>query len=88
MGSSFSSGKTDASNPSGTVVVTGGILVDETGDNPVSDGGVVVENGRIIDVGPADSLDVPTDATEIDVDGQTIMPGLVEAHTHMPSTRN
>jgi len=67
----------------GTVLVTGGLLVDGTGGEPVPDAGVLGEDGRISDVGPVESLDAPADVEEIDVDGQTIMPGLVEAHTHM-----
>jgi imidazolonepropionase-like amidohydrolase len=67
----------------GTVLVTGGVLVDGTGGDPVADAGVVVEDGRITAVGPAEDLSVPDGGEEIDVGGQTIMPGLVEAHTHM-----
>jgi imidazolonepropionase-like amidohydrolase len=41
---------------------------------------VVVEDGRIADVGPA--LTAPEDATVLDVAGRTVMPGLIDAHTH------
>jgi imidazolonepropionase-like amidohydrolase len=41
---------------------------------------VVVEGGRIADVGPG--LSVPHDAVVIDVAGKTLMPGLIDAHTH------
>jgi imidazolonepropionase-like amidohydrolase len=41
---------------------------------------VVVEGGRIADVGPA--LRVPGDADVLDVAGRTVMPGLIDAHTH------
>ncbi|MDG5776498.1 amidohydrolase family protein [Haloarculaceae archaeon H-GB2-1] len=67
----------------GTVLVTNGVLVDGTAGDPVPNAGVVIENERITDVGPVEGLDVPDDIEEIDVGGQTIMPGLVEAHTHM-----
>lgn len=71
------------STPDTPVAVVGGVLVDGTGAEPIEDGGVLIEGGRITAVGPTDDLDVPADAREIDVDGQTIMPGMVEAHTHM-----
>lgn len=41
---------------------------------------VVVENGRIADVGPG--LAGPGDAVLLDVGGRTVMPGLIDAHTH------
>ena len=41
---------------------------------------VVIENGRIADVGPG--LTAPADATVLDVAGRTVMPGLIDAHTH------
>src|SRR5580698_1856817 len=41
---------------------------------------VAVEGGRIADVGPG--LTGPDDALVIDVAGRTVMPGLIDAHTH------
>jgi len=44
---------------------------------------VAVENGRIADVGPG--LTGPDDALILDVAGRTVMPGLIDAHTHPAS---
>jgi len=41
---------------------------------------VVVEDGRIADIGPG--LTGPEDAVILDVAGRTLMPGLIDAHTH------
>ena len=41
---------------------------------------VVVEGGRIADVGV--ELSGPDDALVIDAGGRTVMPGLIDAHTH------
>jgi imidazolonepropionase-like amidohydrolase len=41
---------------------------------------VVVDGGRIADVGPG--LTGPDDAVVVDVGGRTVMPGLIDAHTH------
>jgi imidazolonepropionase-like amidohydrolase len=41
---------------------------------------VVVEDGRVADVGAG--LTGPDDATVLDLAGQTVMPGLIDAHTH------
>jgi imidazolonepropionase-like amidohydrolase len=51
---------------------------------PEIDGGVlVVQNGRIAAVGPAGAVQVPADATIIDVTGKVVMPGLVDTHNHI-----
>ncbi len=41
---------------------------------------VVIDGSRIADVGPA--LTGPDDAAVFDVAGRTVMPGLIDAHTH------
>ncbi len=45
---------------------------------------VVVENGRITEVGAASSIEVPDGAMEIVSDGKYLMPGLAEMHGHIP----
>ncbi|MBI3463783.1 MAG: amidohydrolase family protein [Planctomycetes bacterium] len=67
----------------GTMVISGGQLIDGTGAPPVRNGLVVIENGHIIYAGTTGGA--PTlrpDAPFIDARGGTIMPGLVEAHFH------
>jgi imidazolonepropionase-like amidohydrolase len=46
----------------------------------IADQSVVVERDRIVDVGPR--LRGPSDAVVFDVTGKTVMPGLIDAHTH------
>ena len=45
---------------------------------------VVVQGERIVAVGPAASTEVPADATVVDGTGRFLMPGLVDAHLHLP----
>lgn len=75
--------ETDTSHTAATVAVASGVLIDGTGADPVADAGVVIENGRIVDVGPTDNIEIPADSQRINAAGQTNMPGLVEGHTHM-----
>jgi len=67
----------------GTTVLTGGQLIDGTGAPPVEDGVVVMRGGRIVAAGAAGAVDVPADATMIDVSGKTIMPGMIEGNSHI-----
>ncbi|GIW88523.1 MAG: hypothetical protein KatS3mg108_2847 [Isosphaeraceae bacterium] len=67
----------------GCTVIDNGTLIDGTGAPPIPNARVVIRDGRIHAVGPADALaQIPPDATRIDAAGGTIMPGLVEAHFH------
>ena len=43
---------------------------------------VLVQDGRIVAVGPSTSLTVPEDATVIDGTGCTLLPGLADMHVH------
>jgi imidazolonepropionase-like amidohydrolase len=62
-----------------TILRNASVLDAENGSLNV-DQSVVIENGRIADVGAG--LTAPQDATVFDVRGQTVMPGLIDAHTH------
>lgn len=50
---------------------------------PISNGVLVVKNGKIEAVGPEGSVSVPSGAVVIDVSGKIIMPGLVDPHSHI-----
>lgn len=60
-------------------------LIDGTGADPIINGALVIENGRISEVTTQDKLNVaPGDNTEIiEVAGGSIMPGFIEMHSHM-----
>jgi imidazolonepropionase-like amidohydrolase len=64
-------------------VFLGGRLVDGTGRDPIADGGLVVAAGAIRAVGPSDRLRFDRDARVIHLDGRTVMPALVDCHTHL-----
>lgn len=53
----------------------------------IADGVLVVEDGRIVAVGPADRVSVPGNATRVDLTGRTVIPAIVDAHTHLSTTR-
>jgi imidazolonepropionase-like amidohydrolase len=59
------------------VLFTGGHLLDGTGAD-VSAADVVIEDGRIVDIGPGLDGD-----ESVDVTGRTILPGLFDCHTHV-----
>ncbi len=44
---------------------------------------VVVDGERIAAVGPRDAVKVPADARRVDLPGATLLPGLIDAHSHL-----
>jgi imidazolonepropionase-like amidohydrolase len=58
-------------------------LVDATGRPPVRDALVIVRGNRIDTVGTRASVQVPSGAQVIDLPGQTLMPGLIDTHSHL-----
>lgn len=63
-------------------LVTGGRLIDGTGRPPIDGGAILVEDGRIKAVGRRAEIDAPPGAAVVDRGGETLIPGLVDAHTH------
>jgi len=49
---------------------------------------VVVQDGRIVAVGPRAETPVPDNAVRIDGAGRWLLPGLAEMHAHVPSGQN
>lgn len=71
-------------NPDRTVrVLRGGRLIDGTGAAPVENATVVITGNHITAAGPTASVQVPPGATVLDATGATIMPGLIDLHTHL-----
>ncbi|MGY8718519.1 MAG: amidohydrolase family protein, partial [Verrucomicrobiia bacterium] len=60
----------------------GAKLIPITGD-PIPEGILVVEDGRITAIGSTTDVSIPINATQVDVTGKTIMPGLVDSHSHI-----
>src|SRR5687768_13856177 len=70
----------------GAVVYEGARLI--VGDGKTIDSSAfVVENGRISQVGVRGQVKVPAGASRVDLTGKTVMPAIVDAHTHMPTER-
>jgi imidazolonepropionase len=50
----------------------------------IRDGGMLIRDGKIDRVGPSDEIEKKSHGAEIvDVDGRVVLPGFVDAHTHL-----
>ncbi len=68
------------------LIVRGGTVLTMAGPN-IADGAVAIREGAIVEVGPGAAIDARYRAAQrIDAPGSAVMPGLVNAHTHVPMT--
>jgi imidazolonepropionase-like amidohydrolase len=67
----------------GTVVLKAARLIDGTGAAAVNNAVVVVTDNMITAAGAAGSVNVPANARVIDLGDVTLMPGFIDAHTHL-----
>ncbi len=65
---------------SGNLVIEAGRIITQA-DGEIADGVIVIENGRIAAIGPADSTERPWDAPVVGGEDLVAFPGFVEAHT-------
>ena len=72
-----------ASATAQVIALTHATVVDGTGAGPQKDVTIVMENGRIRDMGPSSKLSVPAGATIVDLKGKFIVPGIINAHGHV-----
>ena len=57
------------------------ILGDES--PTIENAAFIVEGGRFAAVGPSDQIQTPANATTVDLTGKTVMPAIVDAHSHI-----
>ena len=66
---------------------TGFRLIDGRGGNPVDNATMVVRDGRIEAIGALAEVQIPPGATEIDLKGRIVTPGLIVTHGHVGLAR-
>jgi imidazolonepropionase-like amidohydrolase len=65
------------------LLLRGGLLIDGSGEEPKRDQAVHIVDGRIESVGPAKRMALGANPQVLDLDGRAILPGLIDAHTHL-----
>jgi len=66
-----------------TTAYTHAAIIDGNGGAPIADGTLIVTNERISAIGPAAKIKAPAGAQVVDLAAQTIMPGIINLHSHI-----
>ncbi|HVH87141.1 MAG TPA: amidohydrolase family protein [Terriglobales bacterium] len=74
---------THATAEAKTIVIRAGSLIDGISAQPKRNQVVVVRGNRIVSVGDAAPVQAPPDAQVIDLSSATVLPGLIDTHTHI-----
>jgi imidazolonepropionase-like amidohydrolase len=79
---------TQAPQPGSVTVFEGARLIVGDGRAPIENAAFIVANNRFTQIGTRGQVKVPAGAARVDLTGKTVMPAIVDAHTHMPVTRD
>jgi imidazolonepropionase-like amidohydrolase len=72
-----------AQQSSKVVAIHAGHVLDVKTGKMLSDQTIVIADGKIVSIGEAASAKAPADAHRIELPNATILPGLIDAHTHL-----
>ncbi|MFT5764511.1 MAG: imidazolonepropionase-like amidohydrolase/Tol biopolymer transport system component [Saprospiraceae bacterium] len=73
--------------PTGMIAFVNARIITMEGDQVIEDGTIIVEENKIKSVGKSVDIRVPKGAKVIDAKGKTIMPGIVDVHSHLGAFR-
>lgn len=68
---------------SGTVALRAARVIDGTGAAAIQNGVVVITDDKIVAVGRQGAVSVPAGAKVVDLGNATLLPGFIDAHTHV-----
>jgi imidazolonepropionase-like amidohydrolase len=73
--------------PPGTIAVKAGRLFDSRNGRMLTRQVVLISGDRITEVGPEGQVRIPAGVQVVDLSRATVLPGLIDAHTHMFNNR-
>ena len=77
------SGSAQQTDSTARIAIRAGRLIDGRGGSPIANAVILIEGDRITAVGAG--LTIPGNARVIDLSRYTVLPGLIDAHTHVTS---
>ena len=78
----FSGGSSAAEpSPPSVTAIRAGKFIDVAAGRTLTDQTILVRGGKIVAVGSR--IEIPAGAELIDLSGMTVLPGLIDCHTHL-----
>jgi len=77
----------EAGSGAAVTVFEGARLIVGDGSVPIEDAVFIVEGDRFTHAGRRADVQIPGDASRVDLSGKTVMPAIVNTHMHLASTR-
>ena len=65
------------------ILFEGGRIIADARRPPIENAALLVDRGRVINVGRRGDVKAPSGATRVDFTGKTIIPALIDAHVHL-----
>jgi imidazolonepropionase-like amidohydrolase len=75
-------------SPAGPVTIFQGARLVVGNGRTIENGALVMEGPRLIQVGSAGSVRVPAGARRVDLAGKTVIPAIIDTHTHLSQARD
>lgn len=69
--------------PAGTTVIRAGKFIDVDAGRELANQVIVIRDGKIVSVAPSAGAAIPAGATILDLSNMTVLPGLIDCHTHL-----
>jgi imidazolonepropionase-like amidohydrolase len=63
--------------------IVGSTIIDGSGADPIKNGTIVIDHGKIVEVGSSDQIQLTPEVTQIDATGKFSMPGIIDSHVHV-----
>ena len=83
----FLAGLLAAQAPNAVTVFEGARLIVGDGSAPIENSAFVVNGTRFTQVGRGGQVQVPAGARRVDLRGKTVMPAIIDTHTHLATNR-
>lgn len=79
---------TKSDKPKGKIAFTGARIITMEGEEVIEKGTIVIDENRIVAIGKVEEISIPKNAKIYEVDGKTIMPGIIDVHGHVGGFRH
>jgi len=74
--------------PKGLIALTGARIITMKGDEVIENGTILIDGNIINEIGKSETITIPKEAKIMDCKGKTIIPGLVDVHSHLFTFRH